>query len=106
MVDESSSGNCPVCVDPFQIGDQVPLSLFKAFKKLFFAAAAPWVRRVQPACLPPRLPPGLACKVENLILSFTPHPPLLRHSTCPVCRQTLGGEEEEGYDGGDENEED
>ena len=32
-------------------------------------------------------------------------PPLFRHSTCPVCRQTLGiGEEEEemGYDGGDE----
>ena len=30
---------------------------------------------------------------------------LLRHSTCPVCRQTLRFEEEEemGYDGGDED---
>ena len=35
---------------------------------------------------------------------------LLRHSTCPVCRQTLAigeeeVEEEVGYDGGDESEE-
>ena len=40
-----------------------------------------------------------------LILCFTPHPLLFRHSTCPVCRQTLAIEEEdeEGYGGGDES---
>ena len=32
----------------------------------FFAAASPRVQRIQAARLPPRLPPGLACKVENL----------------------------------------
>ena len=90
---------------------------FKAFEtwkgKSFFSAVAPWLQRLQPARLPPRLPPGMACKVGNcchlllLILWFTPHLLLLRHSTCPVCRQTLAIEEEEedeeGYDGGDES---
>ena len=77
----------------------------------FFSAASPRVQRIQAARLPHCLPPGLACKVENLdhlligpILCVIPHL-LLRRSTCPVCRQTLAVEEEVGYDGGDESEE-
>ena len=115
MVDESSNGNCPVCVDPFQIGDQVPpssLALLQSCQSSFLAAGSSWLQRLQAARLPPRLSRGLACKVQNLlilILCIIPHPRfLLRHSTCPVCRQTLAIEEEEeeelGYDGGDESE--
>ena len=72
------------------------------------------MQRLQTARLPPRLPRGLACKVQNLLIIFAasflnPHL-LFRHSTCPVCRQTLAigeeeVEEEVGYDGGDESEE-
>ena len=79
--------------------------------KFFLAAGSSWLQRLQAARLPPRLSRGLACKVQNLlilILCVIPHPRfLLRHSTCPVCRQTLAIEEEEeelGYDGGDESE--
>jgi len=73
VVDESHNGNCPVCVDSFQIGDQLLLPSCNASN--------------QHACHPACLQGWLA-----------------RHSTCPVCRQTLAiEEEEEGYDGGDES---
>ena len=89
--------------------------LVKAFEN-GNAAGSPWVQRLQTARLPPRLPRRLACKVQNLLIIFAasflnPHL-LFRHSTCPVCRQTLAieeevdeEEEEVGYDGGDESEE-
>ena len=53
-------------------------TLSKSLKmESFFAAASPWVQRLQAARLPPRLPRGLACKVQNLltvlILCVIPH---------------------------------
>ena len=85
------------------------LALLQSCQSSFLAAGSSWLQRLQAARLPPRLSRGLACKVQNLlilILCVIPHPRfLLRHSTCPVCRQTLAIEEEElGYDGGDESE--
>ena len=72
MVDESSSGNCPVCVDPFQIGDQVPLSLFKAVKNFFLQLLLPGCDASnQHACHPACLQGWLA----RLKTSFSP--PLL-----------------------------
>ena len=32
VVTEEKSGNCPVCVDPFQIGDQVPQPSSQTFQ--------------------------------------------------------------------------
>ena len=116
MVEESSKGNCPVCVDPFQIGDQVPPSC-QSFSKCYVlqlllpGCAASKQHACHPACLQGWLARFTTCTTfssspYSLRHSSTLNPPLLRHSTCPVCRQTLAiEEEEEGYDGGDENEE-
>ena len=49
-------------------------TLSKSLKmESFFAAASPWVQRLQAARLPPRLPRGLACKVQNLLTVLIPH---------------------------------
>ena len=71
-----------------------------------------------PACLQgwlARLKTWITFSSSTFSASFLNHHPhlLLRHSTCPVCRQTLAIEQEEqeeqeveeevGYDGGDES---
>ena len=75
-------------------------------RKSFFAAAASWMWRIQTPRLPPHLPWRLAVKVESSSLfdSHSSWTPLSRHSSCPVCRQTLAivEEEEVGDHGGDE----
>ena len=61
VVDESSNGNCPICVDSFQIGDQVPQPyprLFKAFEtwkeSLFFSCCS--LAAMPPTSTPATLP--------------------------------------------------
>merc|ERR550534_2857893 len=77
VVEKADTGNCPICVEPFQLGDQLLLPGCDASEQ----------HACHPACLQGWLE---------------------RHSTCPVCRQTLGLEEEEEIVGleDDEGEED
>ena len=120
VVDESCNGNCPVCVDPFQIGDQVLHCcfyprLFKTFGILIWKSLLQLLlpgcnasnqHACHPACLQ-----GWLARLKTAVTSLSsffasPLTPfgIFRHSTCPVCRQTLAIEEdEEGYDGGDES---
>ena len=81
MVVEEDRGNCPICVETIQVGDQVlvvsPTSLFPLQLSLwdrYLADNVPWMRCLATPRLPPWVPKGLALKVSDnhLCLLITP----------------------------------
>ena len=124
MVSEENSGNCPVCVDPFQIGDQVRtlrlshqgLSNSLVFRCCCRAARRPTCTAATPTAFtagsPGENPSFSVVIVSSFLLQFSHLTVNItqqviklfhRQATCPVCRQRLGAEEEEegDDDGGD-----
>ena len=106
--EEEDRGNCPICVEAIQVGDQVLVvslaSLFSLQLSLwnrYLADNVPWMRCLATPRLPPWVPKGLALKVSasHLCLLITPFIFLwpcvhfffspTRQSTCPLCRQRL-----------------
>ena len=78
---EMDRGNCPICVETIQVGDQVlvvsPTSLFPLQLSLwdrYLADNVPWMRCLATPRLPPWVPKGLALKVSDnhLCLLITP----------------------------------
>ena len=78
---EGDKGNCPICVETIQVGDQVlvvsPASLFSLQLSLwnrYLADNVPWMRCLATPRLPPWVPKGLALKVSasHLCLLITP----------------------------------
>ena len=129
MVEEEAEdlGNCPICVETFQVGDQVFFSLFSGITTLSTtrrSSTLAALARVSTVFTLTAFKDGSRGSERSFyILTMSASSSryifvfmcsfllfsLARHSTCPVCRERLGndggGEQEqdggEGYNGGD-----